>query len=38
MTSKRYPTDLTDAQWEILKPMVEPPCAEETEARAATQG
>jgi putative transposase len=25
MNGKRYPTDLTDAQWEILKPLVIPP-------------
>src|SRR5947209_16744906 len=25
MDTKRYPTDLTDAQWEIIKPLVIPP-------------
>ena len=25
MTSRRYPTDLTDSQWELLRPLIEKP-------------
>ncbi len=25
MTNRRYPTDLTDAQWDVLRPLIEKP-------------